>query len=351
MGITEIILLIIGGILFVAGFVIPEKKTEDAGTLRLAAEKIKEIAESSMKQAREDIEGLAEEAASVVMERTERSLEKLSNEKMMAVSEYSDTVLQEINHNHEEVMFLYDMLSDKQEELKNSVYEVSASAKEALENATDARIVSQEADELVQSLRLDLEEAKLEARDAKEMTGRTMEKVQALYASIQAAEEQPPVTLQAAEQDAAYDPEPPQSEEPQSAVQVLAQQKLAQQSVRQKSEQQPAAYETASVPEEEAAAMVPEKAVSEAAPEVKKHSEKKSSEKKGPGRRKAVREAEKDSANANMDIQFAPGDERANNNELILSMHKQGKSNMAIAKELGLGLGEVKLVIDLFEGI
>ena len=28
-----------------------------------------------------------------------------------------------------------------------------------------------------------------------------------------------------------------------------------------------------------------------------------------------------------------------------------GKSNMAIGKELGLGIGEVKLVIDLFEGL
>ena len=40
-----------------------------------------------------------------------------------------------------------------------------------------------------------------------------------------------------------------------------------------------------------------------------------------------------------------------NSNDRILSLHKEGKSNMAIAKELGLGIGEVKLVIDLFEGI
>ena len=40
-----------------------------------------------------------------------------------------------------------------------------------------------------------------------------------------------------------------------------------------------------------------------------------------------------------------------NSNERILELHKAGKSNMAIAKELGLGIGEVKLVIDLFEGM
>ncbi len=37
----------------------------------------------------------------------------------------------------------------------------------------------------------------------------------------------------------------------------------------------------------------------------------------------------------------------ASQNRQILEMHKQGKSNMVIARELGLGIGEVKLVIDL----
>ena len=40
-----------------------------------------------------------------------------------------------------------------------------------------------------------------------------------------------------------------------------------------------------------------------------------------------------------------------NSNEEILRLHKEGKSNVVIAKELGLGVGEVKLVIDLFEGM
>lgn len=38
-----------------------------------------------------------------------------------------------------------------------------------------------------------------------------------------------------------------------------------------------------------------------------------------------------------------------NNNERILELYSQGKSKVAIAKELGLGVGEVKLVIDLFK--
>lgn len=42
--------------------------------------------------------------------------------------------------------------------------------------------------------------------------------------------------------------------------------------------------------------------------------------------------------------------ETGNNNEKILQLSKEGKSNVEIAKELGLGIGEVKLVIDLFKG-
>lgn len=40
--------------------------------------------------------------------------------------------------------------------------------------------------------------------------------------------------------------------------------------------------------------------------------------------------------------------EKDNNNEIIIDLYRQGKSKVQIAKELGIGLGEVKLVIDLF---
>ena len=47
---------------------------------------------------------------------------------------------------------------------------------------------------------------------------------------------------------------------------------------------------------------------------------------------------------------FATEGNEENSNDRILELHKAGKSNMAIARELGLGIGEVKLVIDLFKG-
>jgi DNA-directed RNA polymerase specialized sigma24 family protein len=41
---------------------------------------------------------------------------------------------------------------------------------------------------------------------------------------------------------------------------------------------------------------------------------------------------------------------RENHNKEILSLYEQGESAVEIAKKLGLGLGEVKLVIGLYKG-
>ena len=38
------------------------------------------------------------------------------------------------------------------------------------------------------------------------------------------------------------------------------------------------------------------------------------------------------------------------NKDIILEMHKSGLSILEIAKHLGLGVGEVKLVVDLYQG-
>ena len=57
-----------------------------------------------------------EERVEDALEKSERSMERESNEKIMAISEYSDTVLETMNKTHNEIMFLYSMLNDKQAE-------------------------------------------------------------------------------------------------------------------------------------------------------------------------------------------------------------------------------------------
>ena len=45
-----------------------------------------------------------------------------------------------------------------------------------------------------------------------------------------------------------------------------------------------------------------------------------------------------------------PVQQEDNTNDIILEMKRNGMSIMEIAKELGLGVGEVKLVVDLYQG-
>jgi len=59
--------------------------------------------------------------ANKLLESTEDSLEAISNDKIMAVEEYSDQVLAKIDANHKEVVFLYQMLQDKERELKETM--------------------------------------------------------------------------------------------------------------------------------------------------------------------------------------------------------------------------------------
>ncbi len=139
MDIMEIVLLAAGGVIFILSFFIPSKKGESSGeTKGLVKEEIKAMVSDELAAVRGHVDEVVEEAVTYSIEKTERSLERLSNEKIMAVNEYSDTVLAEIHKNHEEVMFLYDMLNNKHTSLKNMVSEVNRTVKEAAETKREA---------------------------------------------------------------------------------------------------------------------------------------------------------------------------------------------------------------------
>ncbi len=144
----EIVLLICGAALFILSFVIPVGKKEASEDIKdMIGDEVKLKVKAEIDELRNHIDGVIDESIEYAQEKTERSLERISNEKIMAVNEYSDTVLDEINKNHNEVMFLYDMLSSKHEDLKNTVSEASVVAKTAKENALEAKDAAQDARE------------------------------------------------------------------------------------------------------------------------------------------------------------------------------------------------------------
>lgn len=97
-------------------------------TERLSPSELNKIAELSKDELGRIIDGALSGASSKVeeaiqtqidasSEQVERALEKETNEKIMAISEYSDTVMENMNKTHNEIMFLYNMLNDKHAEL------------------------------------------------------------------------------------------------------------------------------------------------------------------------------------------------------------------------------------------
>lgn len=115
-----VIILILIGVAFIVGsFFIEEKLShkEVEEIAKLSEKELKIVVEKQVAAARIQVENHVEEVFDEALEITKRGLERTTNEKIMAVSEYSDTILDSMNKTHNEIMFLYSMLNDKHAEL------------------------------------------------------------------------------------------------------------------------------------------------------------------------------------------------------------------------------------------
>ncbi|MCR4909548.1 MAG: hypothetical protein K5985_12025 [Lachnospiraceae bacterium] len=128
MSTLEIVLLILGALIFVISFVIPEKLSSKKNGKNEAPEgrgmpdvEPEEIVARMKGEITMQVREAAAEAAEDAAYETRRNLEKLTNEKMMALDDYARTVLSDVEKNHKEVMFLYDMLNNKSVEMKNLI--------------------------------------------------------------------------------------------------------------------------------------------------------------------------------------------------------------------------------------
>ncbi len=251
MTLLEIILLIIGVACLIGGFFIPEKtKTKTSWEEKKETEHIKELIEKEVEKYKDTLKDSLEEEVSEYMEKAERGLERISNEKIMAVTEYGDTVLGDINKNHDEAVFLYNMLNDKHDDILKSQAQIESTSKEvkntlkAIENAKDEAKADFEKNKSALLTEFEKKENEIELEKNK----------------LNAMEEE-------------FNKNRQELNAPKET-----QKRAVKKTVRRTSE----------------------------------------------------------------NVNYA-----SNHNEEILRLYKEGKSNVAIAKELGLGIGEVKLVIDL----
>ena len=324
----EILLLILGAVIFIASFIVPESKSElDAADKQLTQEKLQELLQEEMKNVRSQVADAVDETVHYSMEKTERGLERLTNEKMTAVSEYAQTVLEDIHKNHEEVMFLYDMLNNKHENLKETATEVSMAVKEASVKVSEldaARAAEPEIDpdQPIESVMED-------ARTGEPIVEETFE----------------PISLSGIEklkrrEDSLHEMD--------KAAESVVKKAIAQSPVIPK-EKKPAPAEEKDEKPAEPAVKTEEKPAAEPAKKEKPVKPAESKPKKTAAKAKTEAKPQQTQESGDIALSLQPITDNSNKNERVLALHKQGKSNVAIAKELGLGVGEVKLIIDLFK--
>lgn len=123
----EICLVVVGLVLVIGSFILVEKLS-DKELQEIAKYNefdLKRITEKEVEKAKEEIAKSVEESLAESKEMIADSFSEVTNEKMIAISEYSDTVLNEINKRHQEVMFLYKMLTEKQDGIQEIAGEMN----------------------------------------------------------------------------------------------------------------------------------------------------------------------------------------------------------------------------------
>ena len=118
MTVLEIVLLIIGLSFCIGSFFVSEKlSSKDRENLqKLTKDQIQEIIKDKMADAKVELEDKLSATIDEAMEEIDRKTDKETNNKIMEISQYSDTVLESVDKSHKEVTFMYSMLNEKQQD-------------------------------------------------------------------------------------------------------------------------------------------------------------------------------------------------------------------------------------------
>lgn len=133
LSVTEIILIAAGILAVILGYLIPNGLGSSELDFDGVEQKINDMVSRSIKNSQTKIDEMLDDCMEEAISKAERAMDRVTNDKMTAISDYSDTVMNDIHKNHDEVVFMYDMLNDKHKNLKNTVSEANRAAKEVKE--------------------------------------------------------------------------------------------------------------------------------------------------------------------------------------------------------------------------
>ncbi len=316
--ITEIVLIVAGFAAIILGYLLPASKELDEEDKLLMEREIRELVRREVEDQKETIETMVDDTVDLSLDRTERAMERISNEKLSAIGEYSDTVINDIHKNHDEVMFMYDMLNDKHKNLTSVVSEVTKKTDEAKQAVLDAEATARDAAQKAESLK-----------------------------SIQdAAAPVPEKNVRAILLD--------EEKDTLSGIQIPYKEKIVV-PAKEPQIQEDAPIESGYVDERNIKELkeldeIPAQVISRTQASglhVIGNTDSEQSVPKEIVSAKVVSISEAKPVNPDRNMKEITAVDPVSQNKQIIEMHKAGKSNMVIARELGLGIGEVKLVIDL----
>lgn len=274
-------LLIVGVSYFISESFLEKKTQEEEVVVQpelINEDFVKRLLEENQEKFKESAQSVVNDTVEEELIRVDDALSHISNEKIMAVSEFSDQLLEKIEQNHKEVVFLYDMLNAKENEMKEFVQEIDKS-KVFLEELANKELEKQK---MLQHKRIQKElEKQLKRQEELERERIDLEQAGIIRKELLEADS---------------------FEEEEKTMKV----------------------ETQMSPLERMGLSEQENSVSE--PIITKDTTSKE------------------------EIALNAGVLEGNQNQVILDLYNEGKSIMEIAKLLGKGQGEVKLVIDLFQG-
>ena len=381
MTLLEIILLIIGAGCLVAGFFIPERpKTKASWEEKKEIKRMHNLIDQDLEKYKENLKKSLEDEMNEYMEKAQKGIESISDEKIKAVTECGENAIGSINKNHDEIKDTLKAIETVKDEA-NAGFEKS---KTALDEAKDTlkaiESAKDEAKAEVEKTKSELDEAKDTLKAIETVKDEAKAEVEKTKSELNDAKD----TLKAienAKDEAKADIEKTKSELiseiEQKETEIKAEAEKIEEAKAEVDKVEEIAEVTENVSETETIedTVDVEEVISETVTdysddgftgvlsddpeddlikilkegldenetgipdEAKVQPEEASDSKKSKKSKRNTKKTVKRSAES---ISFA-----SKNTDEILRLYKEGKSNVAIAKELGIGVGEVKLVIDL----
>lgn len=123
MTVVEAVLLLIGVVFFIGSFFITEKLSPaDVNKVaELSEGELRVLVDRELDTARAKVSDVVDEAMDLTIDKVQRTMERDTNEKIMAISEYSDATMEQLKKINHEVTFLYSMLGDKHAQLNEAM--------------------------------------------------------------------------------------------------------------------------------------------------------------------------------------------------------------------------------------